>query len=468
MQQSSSYLQPCQYIIEADYIVTQATSAELYPEQPHAPAYKPTSGLSEGTDSRVILQASALAIKDGQIAAVGHKDELLQRFIPKKQICLGNALLMPGLINSHTHSAMTMFRGLADDLPLMEWLTEHVFPREKRLTADIVEAGTLLGCAEMICSGTTAACDMYLIEQAVCKAVDTSGLRMLVGEALYTFPSPAYANEEEAFELLEQQITDWREHPRIRFSISPHSVYTTTAKLLERCRDFAHKHCLPLQIHLSETQTETAECLKLHGQRPVAFCDSLGLLGPSTSIAHAVDLESHEVELLAEKGVKIVHNPKSNMKLASGIAPVPLMLKHGISVALGTDGPASNNTLNMFSEMNVAALLHKVDLHDPTALPAQQVLDMATIGGAAALHWQELGSLAPGYAADLIALDLDSVNLQPLHNPVSQLVYAASGHEVILNMVNGEIIYQNGCHTYIDIDILKKEIKKISAFISKR
>lgn len=467
MQQNSSSLPtsqlPCQFIIEADHIVTQATVAELFPEQSEDLA----NNSLEDAASRVILQNAALAIKDGKIIAVGAKEELLQHFAPAEQISLGNSIIMPGLVNAHTHSAMTIFRGLSDDLPLMQWLTEYIFPNETRLTAEIVEAGTMLGCAEMIRSGTTAACDMYLMEQTVCKAVDASGMKMLGGEALYTFPSPAYKNEDEAFQLLEQQVADWRGHPRIRFSVSPHSVYTTTAKLLERCGDFAQKHSLPLQIHLSETKTETAECLKLHGQRPVAFCDSLGLLGSSTSIAHAVDLEPDEIELLAERGVKVVHNPKSNMKLASGIAPIPQMLQCGIDVGLGTDGPASNNTLNMFSEMNVAALLHKVDRHDPTALPAQQVLDMATRGSAAALHWQGIGRLAPGYAADLIALDLDAANLQPLHNPVSQLVYAASGHEVTFSMVNGTILYQNDRYTHIDIDILRKEIKKISDFMKK-
>lgn len=459
MPRSASFPQPCQFLIEAAYIVTQATTSELSPDRPKS--------TSDNAGFRVILRDSALAVKDGLIAAIGRKDALLEQFAPREHIRLGNALLMPGLINSHTHSAMTIFRGLADDLPLMRWLTEHIFPKEKKLTAEIVEAGSLLGCAEMIRSGTTAACDMYLIEQAVCKAVDASGMKVLAGEVIFAFPSPAYKDEDDAFALLEQQLSDWSGHPRIRFSIAPHSVYTTTAQLLERCRDVAEKHGLPLQLHLSETRTETADCLKLYGQRPVAFCDSLGLLSPSTSIAHAVDLEPYEVELLAEKGVKIVHNPKSNMKLASGVAPVPEMLRHGMSVALGTDGPASNNALNMFSEMSMAALLHKVDRHDPTALPAQQVLDMATRGGAAALHWQGLGKLAPGCSADLIALDLEEPNLQPLHNPVSQLVYAASGHEVILNMVDGKIIYKNGRHTRIDIEALKKEIKKLTAFINK-
>lgn len=411
--------------------------------------------LTQDEERRVIANAF-LAVRDGLIIAIGPVEEA-GAYQAASRTDLGNALLMPGLVNGHTHVSMTFLRGLADDLPLMEWLTRHIFPREKNLTAEIVELGALLGCAEMTRTGTTAFSDMYLIENAVARAVDASGLRCQLGEGVFAFPSPAYEKTEQCYAIIREQAAKFATHPRIRVAVMPHTIYTTTPEIMENCRDLARELGLRLCLHLGETETETEASLERYGKRPVAYCADLDIFGPSTTIAHGVTLNDEELDLLAASGTSVVHNPKSNMKLSSGIAPVPGMLGRGMLPGLGTDGAASNNSLNMFSEMSFCALLHKSHSGDPTVCPAQGVLDMATLGSAAAIGWPELGRLTPGSPADLIALDLDSPNLLPMYSPVSHLAYAASGHEVRFSMVAGEILYQDGRFTRIDYPALIKE-----------
>lgn len=413
---------------------------------------------------RSIVEDAAVAINAGRVVACGTRADLAS-CRARDELRLGRSLLMPGLVNGHTHVAMTIFRGLADDLPLMEWLTNHIFPREQRLTAELVELGSLLGCMEMLRTGATAFADMYLIEDAVASATDTAGLRCLMGEAIFAFPSRAYATIEEGYALVREQTERYRDHPRIRTAVMPHAVYTTTPEILGVCRDMAGELGLPLYIHLAETPTEVESCLKLFGKRPVAYCSDLGLLSSNTTIAHGVELTETELDLLAATGVRVVHNPRSNMKLASGVAPAPGMLARGMLPGLGTDGAASNNALNMFAEMTFCALLHKVHSGDPTVCPAQTVLDMATLGSAAAIGWPELGQLVPGAPADLIALDLDSPNLLPLYSPPSQLVYAASGHEVHMTMVGGKVLYQNGVYHTLDHTALLREAEKLRQWV---
>jgi 5-methylthioadenosine/S-adenosylhomocysteine deaminase len=372
---------------------------------------------------------------------------------------------MPGLINGHTHVSMTLFRGIADDLPLMEWLTGHIFPRERHLTAEVVELGALLGCAEMLRTGVTAFADRYLMENAVAAAVERGGLRCLMGEGIFSFPSPAYSSVNEGYALVREQAERYRGNSRIRVAVMPHSVYTTTPEILAACRDLAAELHVPLCLHLAETSTEVENCLASFGKRPVAYCRDLELLSPATVIAHGVHLDDGELDILAASGARIVHNPRSNMKLASGVAPLPAMLARGMLPGLGTDGAASNNSLNLFAEMSACALLHKAHSGDPTVCPAQTVFDMATLGSAAALGWPELGRLVPGAPADMIALDLDSPNLQPLYNPISHLVYAASGHEVCMTMVEGRIVYQNGSYRTLDHAALLREVRKLRRWI---
>ena len=419
--------------------------------------------LTQDTDRRIIEDA-AVAVKGGTISALGMRSKLAH-IVAQEHLHLGHSLIMPGLINAHTHVSMTFFRGLADDLPLMQWLTEHIFPREKRLTADVVRLGALLGCAEMIRTGTTAFQDMYLIESAVGEAVDQAGLRCRMGEAIFAFPSPAYAGLEEAFALVREQAACYKNHPRIGVAVMPHAVYTTTPEILTACRDLAQELNLPLHLHLAETEAEVQTCLGAHNRRPVEYCRELGLLSPRSSIAHGVALTDAELDILALTSTTVAHNPRSNMKLASGVAPVPGMLARGMLPGLGTDGASSNNALNMFAEMSASALLHKVHNMEATLCPAQTMLDMATLGSAAALHWSELGRLIPGAPADLIALDLDSPNLQPMYNPVSHLVYAASGHELRLCMVDGKILYKDGEYLSLDYPLLLAEAKKLKKWV---
>ncbi|MDR3043520.1 MAG: amidohydrolase [Desulfovibrio sp.] len=414
---------------------------------------------------RTVIEDGALAVADGMVLAVGPREAVAAAHAPARVLNLGDALVMPGLVNAHTHAAMTFLRGVADDLPLMDWLTQHIFPVEKHLTPDIVQAGALLGCAEMLRTGTTAFNDMYLIQDATYRAVDTAGLRCLGGEGIFGFPSPAYPDADAGLALVRSLHETWRHNPRIRQCVTPHAVYTTSPELLQRCQSLAEELDLPLHIHLAETTTETAQCQQMFGQRPVPYCHGLGLLTPRATVAHAVDLTDDEIDLLASTGTAVAHNPESNMKLASGAAPVPQMLARGIAVGIGTDGAASNNSLNMFTEMTSCAMLHKLRCMDPTCAPAQSVLDMATLGGAAALHWPGLGQLAPGCPADLTALDLSAPNLQPMYNPASHLVYAATGHEVRLTMVAGEVLYQDGRFTRFDYHALVAQMRDVRRWV---
>ncbi len=433
----------CDLLIQAEYILTQDST-------------------------RTVIEHGGLAITGDSISAVGPWSSLQEHWTAPRTLDMGASLVMPGLINGHTHAAMTLLRGLADDMPLMEWLTQHIFPTEKHLTPEIVEMGTLLACAEMTRFGSTGFVDMYLLEDAALRAVDSAGLRAQGGEAIFQFPSPAYADTEAGLALARDLHDRWKSHPRISTAIMPHAVYTSTPEILIRCRELAETLDIPLNIHLAETTEETASCLAQFGKRPVPYLYDLGLLSSRTNLAHCVDLTDEEIDILSGCGATIIHNPQSNMKLASGIAPVPALLAKGAKLALGTDGAASNNALNLFREMTVCALLHKVAHTDPTCASAQTVLDMATRGGAFALHRDDVGHLAPGMKADLIALDLRSPNLQPVYNPVSHAVYAANGSEVRLTMVGGEILYEDGRYHKLDYPALLAEARNLRKWVLAR
>ena len=436
-------MQQCDLLITADYLLTQNSKRE-------------------------VLQQAAIAISCSQIAAVGPAEQLTEEYTPAARRDLGNALVLPGLVNAHTHMPMTLLRGLADDLPLMEWLTGHIFPREAKLTPHMLEIGTLLGCAEMLRTGTTACADMYLNEAHIYRAIHKSGMRALVSEGTFAFPSIGCPEPTEILEIIREQAAEVALLPRLRYAIAPHSVYTTNMVLLEQCAALAQELKLPIHPHLAETASETAQSLELYGCRPAEVCLQAGIFEVPALVAHAVDLNGEEIAALSAKGVSACHCPRSNMKLASGIAPVPQMLKAGMNVALGSDGASSNNMTNMFAEMSTAALLHKVNTLDPTAMPAQTVLDMATLNGGRAIGWPEVGSLTLGAPADLIALDLSAPNLAPLANAISHVVYAASGHEVFMTIVDGEIIYDNGKFTKLDYPALHHEAQSICDWLRRQ
>lgn len=390
------------------------------------------------------IAEGALLIEGDRIAALGTTAELLARYPQAERLHTPQGLIMPGLVNVHTHAAMSLFRGLADDLPLMRWLNDYIFPVEATLTAEMVRTGTLLSLCEMIRSGTTSFCDMYLFAAAVAEAVEESGMRAWLGEAIYDFPSPCYGELENGLAMSKQLIDRYRHHPRIAMTLVAHAVYTCSPELLTRVAAMAGQEGVPLAIHLAENQEEDTNCRQGYGRSPVHHLEHLGLLGPNLIAAHCVVLDVAEIELLARRGVKVAHCPQSNMKLGSGIAPADALLAAGVCVGLGTDGSASNNTVDMFAEMNCMAKIHKARRRDPLPVSAQQALHCATLGGAEVLGAaSSIGSLAVGKKADCIVLDLDQPHLTPLYHPVSHLVYAARGADVLHSIVNGRILMHN-------------------------
>ncbi len=415
-----------------------------------------------------VIQNGAVAVNGDTIAAAGPADEILNRFSADETIVEPHGLIMPGLVNVHTHAAMSCFRGLADDLPLMEWLREHIFPVEAKLTGEIVYHSTLLSLCEMIRSGTTSFCDMYLFAADVARAADESGMRAWIGEVLYDFPSPNYGELENGFSCTDELFRRYEGHPLITVTIDPHAVYTCSPELLTRLGAMAAERNSLYVIHLSENRDEVDGCVRQYGSTPVRHLESLGLLNERVVAGHCVVLSDDEIRLLADRGVKVAHCPESNMKLASGTAPVVRMLDAGITVGIGTDGSAGNNDVDMFGEMDTVAKIHKVARLDPTAMNAPSTLRAATVGGAAVLGAAErVGSLEPGKKADIIVLDLNQPHLTPLYNPVSHLVYAARGSDVIHSVINGRVIMRNRQVLSLNESEILARMREISMFVRK-
>lgn len=403
------------------------------------------SRLLTGTDQGGMAGNAGVAVRDGKILETGRAEELETKWKAVDRKDLGNALLMPGLVNAHTHVPMTFLRGFADDLPLMEWLTKHIFPVEAHLTDKIVSLGARLGMYEMMRTGTTAFVDSYLLEAHVLQEAERMGMRCAGGEAVFAFPSPAYADWNGAEALYRELAKRFPGRGRVQAAVMPHSVYTTSDDVLKRCMKLAEELDLMLHIHLSESAGEVEQCRSLHqGRRPVEYARDMGLLNSRTVLAHMVDVTDGELETVAASGAAIAHNPVSNLKLASGFARVQDMLDAGISVSMGTDGACSNNSLDMFETMKLTALLAKGRTGDATAVPAMQALRMATAEGARIFRIPGLGTLSPGAPADMIALNLDEPNLCPIFNEASHAVYAASGKDCMFTMVDGKILYDRG------------------------
>ena len=411
-----------------------------------------------------VFSPGALAIQGDTIAAVGQEVDLAGLEGRAKVVldARGGAVL-PGLINVHTHAAMTLFRGLADDLPLEEWLHQHIFPAEKKITGEWVYWGTLLACAEMILSGTTTFCDMYLFESRTAQAVQEAGMRALIGEVLYDFPSPNYGPSEEGFEYTRRLIETYLDHPLISVAVEPHAPFTCSPDLLQKAQALSEEFQVPLIIHLAETKTEVEAIKKQYQCTPVEHLNKLGLLSDRLIAVHSVVLSGQDLDLLQRAGVKIAHCPESNMKLASGVAPVVEMLKRGMTVGLGTDGCASNNNLDLFQEMDTTAKLHKVHHLDPTVLDAPTVLEMATIRGARVLGMENrIGSLDSGKKADLIVIDLHQPHLTPMYHIHSHLVYAARGADVTHVLINGQWVMKNRRLTTLDLEEILKQVRRLA------
>jgi 5-methylthioadenosine/S-adenosylhomocysteine deaminase len=407
-----------------------------------------------------IIKDGILGIKGDTISYIGSGHG--KKFRGKRIIDAKGGLILPGLINGHTHAAMTLFRGLADDLPLMEWLNNYIFPAESRMDADFVYSGTLLACAEMIMSGTTTFCDMYLFEDEVARAAKEAGMRSLVGEVLYDFDSPNYGPIQNGLKYTEDLIKKWQGDPLVSIAVEPHSLFTCSPELLSSTNELALKYNVPLVIHVAETRSELEEVKKRYGKGPVQHLKSLGVLGPHLIADHCVHLGEKEIRMFAENEVKAIHNPESNMKLASGIAPIPEMLKSKVTVGLGTDGCASNNNLDLFAEMDMAAKLHKINTMDTTVMDALTVMRMATVEGAKALGMGEVtGSLEKGKKADVIVLDTKKPHLTPMYNPFSHLVYAARGNDVTHSIINGRLLMEDRKLLSIDLyEIMEKARQK--------
>jgi 5-methylthioadenosine/S-adenosylhomocysteine deaminase len=414
-------------------------------------------------DQDEIFHPGAVAIQGDRIVWVGPDDAWPSRTEPRERLDVKGGLVMPGLINAHTHAAMTLFRGLADDLPLIVWLTEHIFPAEKKIKAELVHWGTLLACAEMIQGGTTTFCDMYLFEAEVAKAAHEAGMRALVGEVLYDFPSPNYGPPEQGLAYTGELIRTWEGNQLISVAIEPHGVYTCSPELLRACSEIAVQFDVPMITHLSESEDEVRQVKERYGSTPVGHLEKLGLLAPYLIADHCVVLAEEDKRLLAERRVRVAHNPESNMKLANGVAPVPDLLALGIPVGLGTDGCASNNNLDMFAEMDTVAKLHKVRRLDPTVMDARTVVHLATRGSARVLGLEkQVGALEPGKKADLISLDLNQPHLTPMYNVYSHLVYAASAADVTLSVINGRVVMRDRELLSMDVGRVMAEVRKIA------
>jgi len=404
-----------------------------------------------------VLADHSVAIRDGNIVALLPTGEARARYAAAEHVKLEQHALIPGLINLHTHAAMTLMRGMADDLPLMEWLSGHIWPAEARhVTAEFVHAGTLLACAEMLRGGITCMNDMYFFPEAAARAVLSSGMRASLGMIVIDLPT-AYASDPDDYLAKGLALRDALRHePLLSFCLAPHAPYTVSDATFEKIGRYAEELGLPVHIHLHETQAEIDGEVAKTGMRPLARLKNLGLVGPQLIAVHAVHLEPGEIEMLARHGASVAHCPSSNLKLASGIAPIANMVRAGVNFGLGTDGAASNNRLDMFAEMRLAALLAKGVSGAAQTLPAHAALHAATLAGARALGLDSrIGSIVPGKAADLAAVGLGGLELQPVYDPVSHLVYAAGREHVTDVWVGGNRVVNKLQLTRVDLPSLE-------------
>jgi len=396
-------------------------------------------------ETRQLIDDGGIAVKNGRIVAIGPRAKIEGTYTARQRINATGKLITPGLINGHTHIPMVLFRGLADDLDLQDWLTKYIFPAEaKNVTEEFVRVGTRLGLAEMIRGGTTTYCDMYYFEDAIAEETSRAGVRGVLGETVIDFPVADNKTNAEAMAYVEKFVSRWKGNDLIFPAIAPHAPYTVSEDHLKAARAFSDRTGAPIVTHISETKREVDDSVKAKGASPVAYLDRIGFLNERVIAAHMVWPQGSDINILKQRRVGVVHNPQSNMKLAAGVAPVPKMMKEGVFVGLGTDGAASNNDLNMWEEMDTVAKLHKVFSGDPKVISAQEAFELATIRGAQALHLEkEIGSLEPGKRADLLIIERDVLNQIPLYNIYSDLVYATKASDVESVIINGRIVMQN-------------------------
>lgn len=411
-------------------------------------------------DARVMISGDTI-----EEVTSRHKGQMPET---QEMINAEDTIILPGLINSHGHSPMTIFRGLADDLPLKRWLFDHIFPAEaKHLHPEVVYWASLLACVEMIASGTTTSVDGYFFADEIVRALDKAGMRALVAQGVIDFPAPGVPDPEKNIDVALGFLERWADFSDL---ITPglfcHSPLTCSGETLRNSWDISRRFGVPLQIHLSETEEEVIELEKRTGLRPAFYLDDLGILRSGLVGAHAIHLNEEEIGLLAKRGVKVAHCPESNMKLGSGIAPVNAMLEEGITVGLGTDGCASNNNLDLLAEMDAAAKLGKYAKLDPTLLDAKTVLTMATRGGAELMGIEDkVGTIEAGKKADIVIVDASAPHMVPMYHPFSQIVYSATGGDVRDVIINGAIVYRDGQFTSLDPVEIIKEVRGIAQMI---
>jgi 5-methylthioadenosine/S-adenosylhomocysteine deaminase len=392
-----------------------------------------------------VIENGAVAIRGERIVAIGSSAEIARKYTSSRIINATGKVVMPGLINTHTHVPMVLFRGIADDLMLPEWLQKYIFPAEaKNVDEQFARWGTKLGCLEMIRGGTTTYVDMYYYEDAIADETAKAGMRGVLGETVIDFPAPDNKTWDAAMSYAEKYVQKWKGHALIVPAIAPHAPYTVSTEHLKQTHEFSRRHGVPLVIHVAEDYSEVKTIKEKYNASSVAYLDRINLLDNRVIAAHMVWPTEEDIKTLAAREVGVAHCPQSNMKLAAGAAPVPQMLKAGVNVGLGTDGAASNNDLNMWEEMDTAAKFHKFVAKDPTILNAKEALEMATIRGARAIHLdKEIGSLEAGKRADLIIVGIASEHQTPLYNVYSHLVYATKASDVETVMINGKVVMQN-------------------------
>jgi 5-methylthioadenosine/S-adenosylhomocysteine deaminase len=418
---------------------------------------------------RQIIKKGAIVIEKDIIKVIGQGKEIEKQYgQPAQEIIDGQSkVVLPGLINTHSHLAMTLLRGYADDLPLEEWWFNYIYPAESKFGRQEVYWGSLLAMLEMVKSGTTCFADFYYHEDEVGKAAQKVGIRGILGCGVLDVPTFYFKTPDSAIKKARSIIKKWSNHDLVKVSLAPHMFQTTSLKTYQKCKKLAQEYNLLLTTHLSETKQEVDYCLKKYKERPVEVLARARILDQKTLLAHGCWLTKKEIKILAQSGASVAHCPISNMKLASGTMPLPEMIEAGLNVGLGTDSPCSNNSLDMFEEMKMVALIHKSHQLDPTIINAQTVLDMATINGAKALDLEkEVGSLEKGKKADLIILDFNQPHLLPQHNIVSHLVYAAKGSDVETVIINGKIIMEEKRIKQVSQNRISAKIKKF-AFVRK-
>ncbi|HDP69941.1 MAG TPA: amidohydrolase [Actinobacteria bacterium] len=415
-------------------------------------------------DKFSVIENAGIAIDKGKIIAIDKNEKIVPNYEAKKTIIAKNKLAIPGLVNTHTHAAMVYFRGLADDLPLKDWLENHIWPAEsKYVNAEFIRNAISLAALEMLKSGTTIFCDMYFLPDVAAEVLEKMKIKAILGGPLLDLPTPVSRSADECLRNAQNLIEKLRGNERIMPAIAPHALYTCSPELLMRAAEISEEYKIPLHIHLSEEKWENEKIMSEKGMSSIAYLKELGVLSERTIAAHVNWVSGEDIEILKETKIGVAHNPQSNMKLATGICPVPDLLMAGIKIGLGTDGATSNNDLDMFGEMQTAARLHKITRKDPTVVNAKEALWMATKGGAEVLGLGDvIGSLESNKKADIVLIDLNKPHLTPLYNAHSQLVYSVKSSDVDMVIIDGNLVIENGNSLVCDEEKILSEARTFS------